>query len=100
MRDACLLDHLSRWRQRHGEALQVTVALSDEPPTAADQAAWPALLFEPGMVHEVVQRRLSGGAGNAMAFVAGPPPMVEATLRSLVLHARLPPARIRFDKFS
>ena len=100
MRDVCLLEQLSRWRERHGEALQVTVALSDVPPTSADQAAWPALLLETGMVHEVVQRRMSASAGNDMAFVAGPPPMVEATLRSLVLHARFPPARIRFDKFS
>lgn len=40
------------------------------------------------------------GAGDAMAFLAGPPPMVEAGVRMLLLKARLPASLIRYDKFS
>jgi toluene monooxygenase electron transfer component len=99
-RDLCALELLSRWRECHGEALQVTVALSDAAPGAAERANWPALDFGEGMVHEVAARGLSNGAGNSMAFLAGPPPMVDATLRTLIMKARIPPARIRYDKFS
>jgi toluene monooxygenase electron transfer component len=35
-----------------------------------------------------------------MAFLAGPPPMVDAAMRVVMLKGRLPPSRIRFDKFS
>jgi len=52
------------------------------------------------MVHEVVGRNLPGPAENTMAFLAGPPAMVEATLRVVMLKGRVPPSRIRFDKFT
>jgi NAD(P)H-flavin reductase len=35
-----------------------------------------------------------------MAFLAGPPAMVDATMRVVMLKGRLPPSRIRFDRFS
>jgi toluene monooxygenase electron transfer component len=88
------------WRERFGEAFEATVALSDASAGAAERARWPALCFEDGMVHEAVGRGLEGGCDNTMAFLAGPPPMVDATMRVVMLKGRLPPSRIRFDKFS
>jgi len=99
-RDLCELQRLDGWRESLGERFAVTVALSDAPPTAALAGSWPRLDFAHGPVHEVAERALAGGAGNATAFLAGPPPMVEAALRSLMLRVRLPPGRIRYDKFS
>lgn len=100
MQDAAALPQISLWRERFGADFEATVALSEVPASAAEQARWPALRFENGMAHEALARGLEGPAGNTMAFVAGPPAMVDATLRVLVIKGRLPPARIRFDKFS
>ncbi len=101
-RDAAGLAQISAWKERFSSALDATVALSDAAATAAEQARWPALAFEEGMVHEVVARSLNGqtAPANTMAFLAGPPAMVDATMRVLMLKGRLPPTRIRFDKFT
>jgi toluene monooxygenase electron transfer component len=100
MQDAAALEQLSLWRERFGEAFEAIVALSDAPAGPAERARWPALCFEDGMVHEALGRNLAGGCNNTMAFLAGPPPMVDATMRVVMLKGRLPPARIRFDRFS
>ena len=100
MRDAAALQQIHLWRERFGTKFEATMALSEAPPTAAEQARWPALCFENGMVHEAMARGLEGHVGNTMAFVAGPPAMVDATLRVLMTKGSLPPSRIRFDKFS
>lgn len=100
MQDAAALQQISQWRGRFGADFEATVALSEAPAGADERARWPALCFEEGLVHEAVARGLGGHPGNTMAFVAGPPAMVDATLRVLMIKGRLPPARIRFDKFS
>ena len=43
---------------------------------------------------------MKGRFAEVRAYVAGPPPMVDASLRLLLREARLPPADIRYDKFS
>jgi toluene monooxygenase electron transfer component len=43
---------------------------------------------------------MQGRYGQVRAYVAGPPPMVDACLRLLLREARLAPADIRYDKFS
>jgi toluene monooxygenase electron transfer component len=43
---------------------------------------------------------MQGRFAELRAYVAGPPPMVDASLRWLLREARLPPADIRYDKFS
>ena len=97
---AALLDRLSDWRERFGEAFTATVALSDSSVVASDRERWPALCFAEGMVHDVVGCSLEEGGADTMAFLAGPPAMVDATMRVMMLKGRLPPARIRFDRFS
>lgn len=49
--------------------------------------------------HEAVQGILNGGRLEGLAFVAGPKPMVQATVKTLVLQGRLNPAAIRSDDF-
>jgi len=51
-------------------------------------------------VHEAAKRAMAGKYANVRAYVAGPPPAVDATLRVLLLEARLPATEIRYDKFS
>jgi len=100
MRDAFYLGELSAFRELAGEGLSVTVALSDEdvPPDAAQR--YPLLQFERGLVHEVAQRNMAGKYQEVRAYLAGPPPAVTAALRMLLVAGKLPPANIRYDKFS
>jgi toluene monooxygenase electron transfer component len=41
-----------------------------------------------------------GSYKNVRAYVAGPPPAVDATIRVLLLDAKLTTDNIRYDKFS
>lgn len=80
--------------------LQVTVALSHEEPSEEIAARYPGLRFATGFVHEVAGRAMAGRYADVMAYVAGPPPMVDASLHMLLLDARLSASNIRYDKFS
>lgn len=98
--DAFFLEELSALRARAPARLAFTVALSDEPVPAEAAAQWPQLAFEQGLVHEVARRALNGHYQNIRAYVAGPPPAVDAALRLLLLEGKLTADNIRYDKFS
>jgi len=100
VRDAFLLDRLAEMRGRLADQLRVTVAFSDESVPEAARAAHPQIEFEQGLVHEVAARRMEGRYQNVRAYVAGPPPAVEAAIRVLLLKAKLTTDNIRYDKFS
>jgi toluene monooxygenase electron transfer component len=99
-RDAFFLDELEAFRARYPARLAVTVALSDEDVPASLAAAYPGFAFRRGLVHAVAGEGMKGRFADVRAWVAGPPPMVDASLRLLLREARLPPADIRYDKFS
>jgi toluene monooxygenase electron transfer component len=99
-RDRFFLGELETLRARYPTRLTVTVALSDEDVPAALPASHPGLVFTRGLVHEVAGERMRGRFADVHAYVAGPPPMVDASLRLLLREARLSPADIRYDKFS
>lgn len=90
MRDVFFLDELAAYPQA-----EVTIALSEEDPPAKTK-----LRFERGMVHEVAKRAMAGKYQNVRAYLAGPPPAVDAAIRVLLLDARLTTDNIRYDKFS
>ena len=99
-RDIYLLDQLKEFAAKAPEKLGITVVLSDTAPSAELSAAHPELQFDEGFVHEATMRHMVGRWENVMTYLAGPPPMVDATLRALVMEAKLAPAAIRYDKFS
>jgi toluene monooxygenase electron transfer component len=99
-RDGFFLDELQALQARHPARLAVTVALSDEDVPASLPTAYPGLTFSRGLVHAVAGERMKGRFADVRAYVAGPPPMVDASLRLLLREARLSPADIRYDKFS
>lgn len=99
MNDAFFLDEFSRLRAQCGEKLNVTIALSDEDPPASIRAEYPQLVFDKGFVHEVAGRQMQGRYQNVRAYLAGPPPAVDASIRML-LQAKLTTDNIRYDKFS
>jgi toluene monooxygenase electron transfer component len=92
MKDAFFLTELSTTKA------EVTVALSEE--DVPQESAWPNLRFEKGLVHEVAKRAMAGKYQNVRAYVAGPPPAVDAAIRVLLLDAKLSTDNIRYDKFS
>lgn len=94
MRDAFFLEELSAYAPGVG----VTVALSDE--EVPQTGKWPALHFAHGMVHDVAKRAMAGKYQNVRAYVAGPPPAVDAAIRVLLLEAKLTTDNIRYDKYS
>ena len=100
MRDTFFLDELSALQRQFPERLQLTVALSDEEVPGSAARDWPALGFEHGMVHEVAKRMMAGKYQDLRAYVAGPPPAVDAAIRVLLLEAKLTTDNIRYDKFS
>lgn len=100
-RDCFFLDELDALRARYPARLAVTVALSDVDDVPASLAArHPDLAFATGFVHAVAGLRLKDRFAGVRAYVAGPPPMVDASLRLLLREARLRPDDIRYDKFS
>ncbi|MFL1874778.1 2Fe-2S iron-sulfur cluster-binding protein [Hansschlegelia beijingensis] len=97
---AFLLDELADVVRRSQGGLRVTVAFSDEPPGPGFAADFSDLEAAQGLAHEVVRADLSAiAAERPIVFVAGPPPMVDATMRMLVMEAKVSPAEIRFDRF-
>ena len=79
--------------------LEVVVALSDEDVSPALERKYTALTFATGLVHTVAAERMAGRWDDLIAYVAGPPPMVDGALRMLIIEARLPGTDIRYDKF-
>lgn len=97
--DLFLADELTTLRHRFGERLRITVALSDAAPDDTLRAAYPALNFAAGPVHEVAGRALHHRLPGVRAHLAGPAPAVDAALRML-LRTRVPATEIRYDKFT
>jgi toluene monooxygenase electron transfer component len=98
--DVFFLDELSRFVESFPDGLEVTVALSDATVTNGLRERYPRIHFGEGFVHTVAAQHMSGRFESVAAYVAGPPPMVDQTLRMLILEARLPSSDIRYDKFS
>jgi toluene monooxygenase electron transfer component len=98
--DAFMLEDLSQLATMHPDHVTITIALSDGDVPGCAFGAFPALRFARGQVHEVARDVMKGQCANTRAYVAGPPPSVDAALRYLIREARFPPAEIRYDKFS
>jgi toluene monooxygenase electron transfer component len=99
LNDAFFLDEFSQFVATCGDKLGVTVAFSDEavPPSTAEK--YPLLKFDHGLVHDIAGKHMSGRLSNVRAYLAGPPPAVDASIRML-LQARVSTDNIRYDKFS
>ncbi len=50
-------------------------------------------------MHEALSAAMAGKYDNALGFIGGPPPMVDAVLRTLIVEGQLAPTSIRYDKF-
>jgi toluene monooxygenase electron transfer component len=100
MRDAFFLDRLASLSCSAPGALEITVCMSDAPVPDGVGEQYPSLSFAHGLVHEVALKQMAGRLANVHAFLAGPPPAVDAAMRGLILQGKLSPRNISFDKFS
>ncbi|MDH3742740.1 MAG: 2Fe-2S iron-sulfur cluster binding domain-containing protein [Hyphomicrobiales bacterium] len=100
LKDCFYMAELSGFAASAGSNLDVTVSLSDEDPGLAAHPEFDNLKLDTGFVHEAASRAMTGKFDNMVGYVAGPPPMVDAALRVLIAEGKLPPADIRYDKFS
>ncbi len=96
--DVFFLDELAAYASAAGGRLRVTIALSHDDASPELRARYPDLDFATGFVHDAARSKAIA-LENAMYFIAGPPPMVDASLRMLLLEAKAPANRIRYDKF-
>ncbi|NQV79904.1 MAG: 2Fe-2S iron-sulfur cluster binding domain-containing protein [Alphaproteobacteria bacterium] len=93
-------DRLLTIAGEHPDHVALTMAFSETMPSPAEQERLPGVTIASGFVHDVMGQSMADRLADVMAYLAGPPPMVEAAMRVLVLQGKVPPARIRYDKFS
>jgi toluene monooxygenase electron transfer component len=98
--DAFYLEELSAFRKKFPETLQVTIVFSDADVPDEARKRWPSLKFDRGFVHEAAKRDMAGKYQNVRAYLAGPPPAVDAAIRVMLLEAKLTTDNVRYDKFS
>ena len=98
--DAFYLNELAKFRDEFPQNLDITIALSDEDVPTIASSQFPQLHFARGFVHDVAKNAMVGKYQNVRAYVAGPPPAVDAAIRVLLLEAKLTADNIRYDKFS
>ncbi len=98
LQDAFYLEPLSRnIAASHGN-LEVTIALSDEPAMTPSHVEYSALGLASGMVHDVAAKTMASRDADVLAYVAGPPIMVDAAIRALIVSG-VSSRDIRYDKF-
>lgn len=97
--DAFYLDELAAFQASFPRSLRVTVAFSDQPATDEIRARYPGIRFAEGFVHEVAGRDMAGRFDNVVAYLAGPPPAVDSSIRLLIM-AGVGADSIKYDKFS
>ena len=78
----------------------MTIALSDEAVPAEASRHIPLSASSKDSCTKSRARHMQGKYQNVRAYLAGPPPSVDASIRMLLLQAKLPADNIRYDKFS
>jgi len=97
---AYVLDVLDEAAKASGGALSITVAFSHSEPSSVLLRQYPNLRFTAGFVHQIAMDRADHMRDREPTyFVAGPPPMVDATIRGLVVDRKISPTEIRYDRF-
>jgi toluene monooxygenase electron transfer component len=98
--DMFYLDRLSGFAAAFPDNLRITIVLSHDTPTDELRRRHPHLGFASGFPHEIAAQELAGRFAGRVAYLAGPPILVDVSIRMLITQARLPARDIRYDKFS
>ena len=98
--DGFYLGELSEYVNAAWGNLEVTLALSHESSLSASHPHFPRIRMAQGMVGDVAAQAMAGRYDNLVAYIGGPPPMVDGALRTVIKEGRLSPQFIRYDKFA
>jgi toluene monooxygenase electron transfer component len=98
--DVFYLDRLQQFADSFRRTLRITVAISHDVSSLDMRTRYPSLTFESGFPHEIAAREMAGRFAGRVAYLAGPPILVDVTIRMLITQAKLPARDIRYDKFS
>jgi toluene monooxygenase electron transfer component len=98
--DVFFLDRLAAHAEQFPDHLSISVTFSDDAPTSELRRAYPSIAFASGFPHEIAAQALAGRFAGRVAYLAGPPILVDVSIRMLITQARLPARDIRYDKFS
>lgn len=98
-KDAFFVDQLSAIKRKFPDNIHVNIIFSDEQVTNGAASDLGALQPGFGMVHEAALAGIAPGTANTMAYLAGPPPMVDACIRPLIMDLKFGANMIRYDKF-
>lgn len=98
--DAFYMSKFATFAAAAGANLEVTLALSHAPAETPVHPDFPAIRLASGFVTDVAAQAMAGRHGNIVAFVAGPPVMVDIALKHLTHEAKIPRTFIRYDKFA
>ncbi len=96
--DGFYLEDFARAIDAGGGNVEVTLALSHEDAGRLDHPDFPTVKLAHGFVHEIAGEAMAGAYDNVMAYIAGPPPMVDGAIRSLIIGG-VGRSAIRYDKF-
>lgn len=96
--DAFFLDRLNELAARN-KSLSVCVALSEAVPSEDLVKSFPGVSFRQGLVHAVMAEEMAGRDRPSVAYLAGPPPAVTASIGVLLTKLRLSGQAIKYDKF-
>lgn len=96
--DGFYLDRLNKYVEASKGALEVVLALSHETLDTPIHPQFQGIKVASGFVHDVANEMLDANCEAVSSFVAGPPPMVDGAIRTLIGHS-VPSANIRYDKF-
>jgi hypothetical protein len=91
---------LHRFAAAFPDTLRIKVTTSNYVPAADLRQSYSSLTFESGFPHEIAARDLAGRFAGRVAYVAGPPILVDVSIRMLITQGRLPVRDIRYDKYS
>jgi len=97
--DAFYVSELSAIKERHPDKVELNIVFSDLAALPDQRGDLGNLVPGLGFVHEQALANITPGLTNTMVYLAGPPPMVDALIRPLILEAKLPVTKIRYDKF-
>lgn len=98
--DGFYLNELAEYVRRTHNRLEVTLTLSNEGPPGFWHPTYENIRLVGGFVHAAMSALMAGRYDDVLAYLAGPPPMVDAALRVLITEGRLSAQSIRYDKYS
>jgi len=97
--DVFYLSELNEMVARYPNQIKVYIVFSDHQSLDGHDLDLGRLNSAFGFVHEQALAKIEQNLTDTMAYLAGPPPMIDALIRPLILEAKLPANKIRYDKF-